>query len=116
MAEKIATVAQLLAPTQAETRMVELGSGMCVEVRGLTRAELLDNGKGVADGDNSEIEIRNIASCLVRPAMTQAQVRTWREQPGSVPDVAKVTNAIRDLSGLGKGAAKSDLDSDGDGA
>lgn len=115
MSEEVeyASAASLLAPIeQAETLDVELPSGLVVKVRGLTRAELL----GAAEGteQNSLIEARNVAAGLITPKMSLAQVQEWQRSAGSVVAFAKVTNAIRDLSGLGKGADKSDLDQVGD--
>lgn len=112
---KYATAAALTKPRTVRTEDVELDDGSWVQVRGLTRQELLDAGKG-NDGDASEVEIRNVTACLVQPKMTEAQVRTWHKNPETVRDFAKITGMIRDLSGLGKGADKSDLDETGDGA
>lgn len=108
-----ASVASLLQPVeQAETTDVWLSSGTRVAVRGLTRRELLDAGKGT--DDHSVIEARNVAFCLVRPTMTYAQVREWQSSCGTVQDFAAVTEAIRDASGLREGADKSDVDPTGD--
>lgn len=93
------------------TQDVDLGNGRRIKVRGLTRYELLLNGKG-AD-DSGLIERRNLAACVVEPRMTLGQVEKW--QKSSTPDViGKVTNVIRELSGLGEGAQKSDVPRDGD--
>ena len=93
-----------------ETEDVELSTGRVVKVRGLTRYELLLNAKGVEDA--LTIERRNVATCLVAPAITEEQVQTWKKtsRPG---DIGKVTDAIRRLSGLGQGAGKSDVPGDG---
>jgi hypothetical protein len=108
-----ASVASLLQSVeQAETFDVTLRSGAVVAIRGLTRRELLDAGKGTED--SALIEARNVAFCLVRPAMTLAQVQQWQQAPGSVRDFATLTEAIRDASGLGEGADKSDVDPAGD--
>lgn len=108
-----ATAASLLTPIeQAETQDVKLPSGAMVKVRGLTRRELLDAGAGT--DDNALIEARNVVYGLVQPRMTLAQVQEWQRSPGSVVAFAEVTNAIRDLSGLGEGAGKSDVDQAGD--
>lgn len=86
---------------------VKLSKGRTVRVRGLSRHELMHGGKGT--DDNAEIERRMIVDGLVAPRMTLKQVEAWQKKPGSIVDFAKVTTAIRDLSGLGKGANKSDL-------
>jgi hypothetical protein len=78
-----ASVASLLQSVeQAETFDVTLTSGAVVAIRGLTRRELLDAGKGTED--SALIEARNVAFCLVRPTMTLAQVQQWQQAPGSV--------------------------------
>jgi hypothetical protein len=108
-----ASAASLLTPVEeAETVDVKLPNGAAVKVRGLTRKELLDSGAGTED--TALIEARNVAAGLVRPAMTLAQVQQWQRSAGTVRIFADVTNAIRDLSGLGEGAGKSDVDQAGD--
>lgn len=101
----------LITPVDDNTADVELPGGRRVKVRGLTRYELLLNAKGADDA--ALIERRNLATCMVEPKMTLAQVEKW--QKSSTPDViGKVTNAIRELSGLAEGASKSDVRRDGD--
>ena len=97
---------------QAEITDVTLSSGAVVAVRGLTRRELLDAGKGT--DDSALIEARNVAFCLVRPVMMLAQVQQWQSSPGTVRDFALLTEAIRDASGLREGADKSNVDPAGD--
>lgn len=93
------------------TEDVDLGNGRKVKVRGLTRYELLLNAKGTDDANL--IERRNVTCCLVEPKLSLAQVEQW--QKSSPPRViGKVTDAIRRLSGLAEGAAKSDVPGDGD--
>ncbi len=99
-----ASLDDLTAPGEPETEDVTLTGGKVVKVRGLTRFELIVNGKGTDDA--LVIERRNVATCMVEPRMTEAQVAKW--QKGSKPgDLARVTVAIRNLSGLGEGADKS---------
>ncbi|QJY51250.1 hypothetical protein [Pseudonocardia broussonetiae] len=101
----------LLTPVADVTEDVDLGNGRRVKVRGLTRYELILSGKGTDDA--TLVERRNLSTCLVEPKLTLAQAERW--QKASTPDViAKVTNAIRRLSGLAEGAAKSDVPGDGD--
>ena len=86
---------------------VTLPNGKVVKVRGLSRFELLLNGKNTED--SALIERRNVACCMVEPKMTEKQVEAWQKASG--PKVlALVTAKIRDLSGLGEGAANSDVD------
>lgn len=108
-----ASIASLLAPVeQAETADVALPGGAVVKIRGLTRAELLDASDGTES--NTLIEARMVAAGLVTPKMSLAQIQEWQRSAGSVTAFARVTNALRDLSGIGKGADKSDMDTAGD--
>ena len=109
-----ASTDDLLAGDGPDTTDVTLPNGKVVKVRGLTRFELIVNGKGTEDA--ALIERRNVATCMVEPRMTEGQVEAWQKRPGSVKALADVTTAIRDLSGLGEGAAKSGVDEVRDGA
>lgn len=101
----------LLTPVADMTEDVDLGDGRVIKVRGLTRYELILSGKGTDDA--TLVERRNLAACVVEPKLTLAMAEKW--QKSSTPDViAKVTIAIRRLSGLGEGAPKSDVSADGD--
>ncbi|MET8150252.1 hypothetical protein ACIBSW_13175 [Actinoplanes sp. NPDC049668] len=83
-----------------------LPSGKTVRLRGLSRHELMFNGKGTED--NALIERRNVVSCLVEPKLTLAQVEKWQRSSSAGGDFRTLSEKIRDLSGLGEGAAKSD--------
>lgn len=85
---------------------VTLPNGKVVRVRGLTRHELFNNGKGTQD--NNVIEVRNLVSCLVEPKLTLAQAEAWM-RAASVETLQVVQDKIRELSGLRKGADKSDV-------
>lgn len=89
------------------TQDVTLPGGKVVKVRGLTRYELLLNGKNTEDA--ALIERRNVATCMVEPRMSEAQVEKWQKAKNPIA-LGLVTTAIRDLSGLGEGAGKSDVD------
>jgi hypothetical protein len=91
---------------------VTLPSGKVVRVRGLSRYELMLNGKGT--DDSMAIERRNVRTCLVEPKLSDAQVATWQKQSSAGGDFRVLSERIRDLSGLGEGAQKSDVDGDGD--
>jgi hypothetical protein len=93
------------------TADVTLPGGRVVKVRGLTRYELLLNGKNT--DDVALIERRNVATCMVEPPMTEKQVEQWQKAKNPIA-LGLVTTAIRDLSGLGEGAGKSDVPADGD--
>lgn len=86
---------------------VTLPSGKVVRVRGLSRHELMFNGKGTED--SAEIERRNVKSCLVEPKLTIQQVEQWQRRSAAGGDFRVLSEKIRDLSGLGEGADKSDL-------
>lgn len=107
-----ASVDDLLADQFSDnTRDVALANGKTVKVRGMTRMELLLTRKGTEDA--GEIERRMLAYCMVAPKMTVQQAGAWQKATGPMVMVP-VTEAIRELSGLGEGADKSDLPAAGD--
>lgn len=89
-----------------------LPSGKVVRVRGLSRHELMFNGKGTED--SALIERRNVVSCLVEPKLTLPQVEKWQRNSAAGGDFKVLSERIRDLSGLGEGADKSDPGASGD--
>lgn len=89
-----------------EAEDLTLPSGKVVRIRGLSRHELMFNGKGTED--NAVIEARNVKSCLVEPKLTIAQVEQWQRRSKAGGDFKVLSEKIRDLSGLGEGADKSD--------
>ncbi|MEV6306483.1 hypothetical protein AB0M02_44245 [Actinoplanes sp. NPDC051861] len=92
----------------ADVHELTLPNGKVVKVRGLSRYELILAGKGTEDG--ALIERRNIQMCMVEPAMTLGQVEAWQKRSrAGGGGYALVSKTIRDLSGLGEGADKSDL-------
>lgn len=109
-----ATIDDLFGATRAaaDTEVVTLPStGRRVRVRGLTRHELLANGKDGADA--LTVEARNLAATLVDPVLTVDQAAQW-QRAAPAGELAPVVTAIRRLTGLDEGAAKSDLPADGD--
>jgi len=88
---------------------VVLSGGRTVRVRGLSRFEWFLAGKKVPDGDANAFETVLISMGMVAPEMTEKQAEKWRKQPGTYPDVSKVSDAIRRLTGVDEGADKSDL-------
>lgn len=110
---QFATIDQLFGHDPADAVVVDvpLPGGRLVRVRGLTRFELLNNAKG-ADGDGALIERRNLASCLVEPRLTLEQAERW-QRTAVAGDLVDVVGAMRRLSGLEPGAAKSDVSGDG---
>lgn len=83
-----------------------LPSGKVVRVRGLSRYELMFNGKGTED--SALIERRNAVSCLVEPKITLPVAEKWQRGSAAGGDFRLLSEKIRDLSGLREGADKSD--------
>lgn len=90
-----------------DTSDVELSDGTYVTIRGLSRFELINHGKNT--DDSALIEARNVAACLVEPPLSLGQAQAWQKRARANGDWSRVTRAIRDMSGLGEGADKSDL-------
>lgn len=84
-----------------------LPSGKTVRVRGLSRYELIFNGKGTEDA--GLIERRNVVSAVLEPKLTLPQVEAWQRNSRAGGDFKALSEAIRDLSGLGEGAQKSEV-------
>lgn len=111
VAGSYADVDALFGNGEVDAEDVELLGGAVVRVRGLTRYELLLNGKGT--DDVVLIEARNVSTCMVAPPMTVEQAQHWqRSAPAAV--LAPVVDAIRRLSGLAQGAQKSGVPADGE--
>jgi hypothetical protein len=107
-----ASVDDLTAGDLGDGEDLTLPSGKVVRLRGLSRHELMFNGKGTED--SALIERRNVVSCLIEPKLTIGQVERWQRNSSAGGDFRVISEAIRDLSGLGQGADKSDLRADGD--
>lgn len=90
---------------------VELPSGRTVRVRGLNRQEFL-----IASASSArsalELERANLAAALVAPRMTPDQVARW-QTTAAAGELVPVVDAVRRLSGMADGAAKSRLPGDG---
>jgi hypothetical protein len=110
-----ANVDDLTTEDEQSTPDVVLPSGKTVRVRGLSRFEWFLAGKN-SDGDANVFETRMVAMGMVTPAMTEKQAEKWRKRSGSSPDVSAVSDKIRELSGHGEGADKSDLPAVRDGS
>lgn len=89
-----------------------LPSGRLVRVRGLSRHELHFTGKGTEDAEL--IEARNVKMCLVLPELTLPQVQEWQRKSRAGGDFRALSEKIRDLSGLGEGADKSNPGTSGE--
>lgn len=93
-----------------------LPSGLKVRIRGLSRHDLMFNGKGLNDGDNEVLEQRNVKSCLVEPKLTIHQIAEWQRRSKAGGDFKVLSEKIRDLSGLTSDADKSVVREDGSGS
>lgn len=80
-------------------------------LRALSRYELVLAGKGTEDG--SLIEARLLSYTLLDPQLSVDEVRQWQKLAPS-GEVGMVVDKMRELSGLGEGADKSDVPGDGD--
>ncbi len=112
MSDGYADLAALFGAAPTGERDVLLPSGVRVRVRGLTRHELVTFGKQAA-GDTLTIERLNLAATMLRPTMTADQVAEW-QRTANAGELVPVIQAVRELSGLDEGAAKSDLPGDGE--
>lgn len=95
---------------------VEIPGKGTVRVRGLSRAEALDELRKVDRSVSGAYECRLVSLSLVEPALTDDEVRLWRESSTS-PELDVVLEAISVLSGMTKAAAKAaykELASDSD--
>lgn len=92
---------------------LQLPSGLVVRVRGLSRYELMNNGKGTEDP--RVIEVRNAVSCVVSPKLSIELAEQWQRRSLAGGDFKVLSEKIRDLSGLRREDAKSDVAADGAG-
>ena len=83
----------------------ELADGTLVRLRALSRAEVLRI-QTVGKDKPLELERLTLAAGMVIPRMTAEQVATWQGNDPAGGDIGRVMEKIRDLSGLGEGAAK----------
>lgn len=85
---------------------VDLSGGRKVQVRGLSRYEWFLAGKDT-NGDGNAFEVEMIAMGLVEPKLSKGQVDAWRRRAGTVADISRVSDRIRELTGIDEGADKS---------
>lgn len=112
MTTEYASVDDLLGGELPEDDLT-LPNGKTVRLRGLSRHALFFNGKGTED--SGEIEMRNLVSCLVEPKLTKEQAEAFMRRVDA-GTAGAISTKIRELSGLGEGAAKSDVAEVRDGA
>lgn len=92
------------------TDTIDLDGMGKVSVRGLSRAEVTALGKLAGDVEAADVYV--LVCGLVDPALTEDEVRTWRDNAPAA-EVGAVSDRICELSGLGE-AQKSDRESVGD--
>ena len=73
-----------------------------VRIRGLSRAEVLAIQTLT---DVAAVDRKMLAAALVDPVMTEDDVAAWQQASGPM-EIEDLTTAIRELSGMGVGAAK----------
>lgn len=99
------TTADELAAGATTEKDHRLKSGRWVRIRAMSRQQMWAI-QQVGAGKPRQIEQETIAASLVTPAMTPQQVGAWMAADAAGGDIAELTIAIRDLSGLGEDAAK----------
>jgi hypothetical protein len=75
-----------------------------VRVRGLSRQEVFDIQK-IGDAGIAMVERKTLALAMLRPRMTEGQVREWQEN-APAGEMERVTDAVERLSGVADGQAK----------
>jgi len=84
-----------------------------ITFRGMSRWELLEASRIGEEHGTAAQEKFILHVCMVDPPLTEAEVKAWQMLPGSAGEIAPLQKKINALSGIGKGAAKSDVPSDG---
>lgn len=100
------TVAALTAP-RLETEEFEIAGGT-VLIRALSRHEMLTASAAADGGGALAMEREMISFALVEPTMTVDQVAEW-QKASPAAEMMPLVHRINALSGVGKGAEKSDL-------
>ena len=90
--------AKLLAKRGVNTRMVDVENVGKVEVRGLTRAEVLSI-QGHGELDAAAMERTLLAAAMVDPALTEDEVGEW-QTVAPAGELEPISTAIQELSGL----------------
>lgn len=107
-----ATVEALTAPrVKAKTAELEIDGVGTVVVRGLSRWEMIHLQK-LADNRHKQ-DAAALAIAMVEPTLTDDEATAW-QRAGGWAEIEAIAQKINELSGIGKGAAKSDLSGDGE--
>lgn len=79
-----------------------------VQIRSLSRAEIMEAGRRFPD-DSQQWERFTLSRAMVQPRMSESDVAKWQAAcpPGEINGLAMAVNR---LSGIEKGADKSDVD------
>lgn len=102
-----ATLASLTQP-RLQGEEIEIPGVGTVLVRALSRHEMLTASKAAESGGALAMEREMISYALLEPTMTVDQVAEWQKaSPAS--EMMPIVHKINALSGIGKGAEKSDL-------
>lgn len=77
-------------------------TGQRVRIRSLSRAQVLA-GQRLQDKGVAEMEVHMLRCALVRPKMSEAQIRAW-QAASPAGELEPLTRRINAISGLGAGA------------
>lgn len=102
--------AALLASRGIGTQMVEVtikGQQGEVEVRGLTRAEVLSI-QSIGATNAAVMEQKLLAFAMVNPALTEDEVAQW-QNTAPAGELEPISSAIQELSGLKVAALKEEI-------
>jgi hypothetical protein len=89
---------------EADVKLTIAGRPALVRVRALSRAEAMELQK-IGDSGTGVIERRMLSLGMVRPRMTEGDVREWQEH-APAGELEPLTDRIQDLSGVGDDAAR----------
>jgi hypothetical protein len=102
-----ATAADLFAAAAVDDgEDLVLSTGMTVRIKSISRKANLELGKG--EPGVAVMEARLIHAGLVEPKMSVAAILELQER-GDTKLLGEISNAIRELSGMGQGADKSSV-------
>lgn len=88
------------------TRVIDLGGGAEVTIRGLSRAEARHLSTAFKDGSESgDVDGAEVWLLVTVLGVSDAEAQLWREQTDAVT-VGKVVDGIIELSGMGEPSPK----------
>lgn len=106
-----ATIQGLTTP-RLKTDELEIEGVGSVLVRGLSRWEMVECQK--LEDNRQRQDTLAVHYGMLEPAMAEHEVMAWRKA-GNAMEIEAVARKVNELSGIGKDAAKSDVQSDGSG-